>query len=88
MVLPLAHSTGSRKVVVAFCRKVGALIMAIRLFLSVDSLRVPVIAAPMSPVSGWSSPIFRCRTGIGGTFSILNVVSSEAFVRWCERPKL
>ncbi|MDA8020095.1 MAG: nitronate monooxygenase family protein [Thermoanaerobaculia bacterium] len=47
-----------------------------------DSLRLPVVAAPMFLVSGPELVIASCKHGVLGTFPALNQRSSEGFEDW------
>lgn len=47
-----------------------------------DSLRLPVVAAPMFLVSGPELVIASCKSGVLGTFPALNQRTSEGFEEW------
>ncbi|MBW2735289.1 MAG: nitronate monooxygenase [Deltaproteobacteria bacterium] len=47
-----------------------------------DTLRLPVVAAPMFLVSGKELALACCRAGIVGTFPALNQRSTEGFEQW------
>ena len=48
----------------------------------IDSLSLPVVAAPMFLISGPQLVIECCKQGIVGTFPALNQRSSEGFEEW------
>ena len=48
----------------------------------IDSLSMPVVAAPMFLISGPQLVIECCKNGIVGTFPALNQRSSEGFEEW------
>ena len=47
-----------------------------------DSMRLPVVAAPMFLVSGPELVIASCKSGVLGTFPALNQRTSEGFEEW------
>lgn len=47
-----------------------------------DSMRLPVVAAPMFLVSGPELVIATCKSGVLGTFPALNQRTSEGFEEW------
>ena len=47
-----------------------------------DSLRLPLVAAPMFLISGPELALACCREGIVGSFPALNQRTSEGFEEW------
>jgi len=54
-------------------------------FILKDSIRLPVIAAPMFIVSGPEMVIAQCKAGIVGSFPALNARPPELLDKWLTR---